>query len=569
MNEQPNHSSMMPPQSGQNTTEVRVGQRQIPVPQGQPEQPVQPVAEQISMPIMEAAQVSAMFDPVDATIPKKDGTIDINAILKEQTDAIDAGKNETINDDKRGVSIPLTSKEATEKFQHREILANLENIAEKIRDMTGPIQVIGAASQYFTANAALLTKALKRVAEMGDPENKNPQYLNGVLKPACPNITEGLANPFSNNRGKDEVFIEGNTGMAVMTALTGGMRRVILYNSGFHIVLRRLSLQQLNLFYRELTHEDYEFGKEFGMPYYLFADINIARYIVENLLPIVIAGSNYVHWQDTDKMMQQISDQDFAVILWAMGLMMHPKGATVNFVCAEDGCGHIHSERTDLGKLRLINQDLVNANMLDHFRRPGLKTDAQLEEFRKATGFNRELVFHSNDGEDKTWIVQTKQASLYDKIAVGSDYLAELRKACSLTNSADVHQCILYNLNRCFKPWIQSITLVTKDEEGKEIRFVTTNDSSEEKDRIITMILDDFQISVPDFIEKMKQYILDTKIQHIAFYFPECPKCHNEPRTGYHGYIPYDPMHAFFTLALMKLLQGASTQDQHSTKPNT
>ena len=38
----------------------------------------------------------------------------------------------------------------------------------------------------------------------------------------------------------------------------------------------------------------------------------------------------------------------------------------------------------------------------------------------------------------------------------------------------------------------------------------------------------------------------------------ECPKCHKEPATGYQGFIPYDPMRAFFTLALMKLLQGAS-----------
>ncbi len=90
-------------------------------------------------------------------------------------------------------------------------------------------------------------------------------------------------------------------------------------------------------------------------------------------------------------------------------------------------------------------------------------------------------------------------------------------------------------------------------------------DGTEEKDKIIFGLLDDFQQYVPDFADKMKEYILDTKIQHICFYFPECPKCHTEPKTSYQGYIPYDPMHAFFTLALMKLLQGASTHDTPNT----
>lgn len=508
--------------------------------------------------------VEQMFAPINTTEPAKE--LDIDKIIAEQTAAIDAGKSDVINGDKTPIPIPLSEKDQMDKYYQREIIANLANINEVIRDMTSSVQSIGNTTQFFTANANLLKEALKRVVTRKDPEEKHPEHIKEALQPTCPKVAEGLANPFAMYRGKTEVVIEGPQGVAAMEALTGGMRRVILWNSGFHILLRRLNLTQLNAFYREMNHEDYEYGKEFGMFYYLFADINIVRYIVENLLPIAIAGSNYAHWKDTEKMIQQISDQDLHVILWAMGLMLHPRGASVNFVCAEEGCGYIHNETVDLSKLRLINQDLITEEMLDYFRRSGSRTDKDLEDFRKLVNLDGELKFEVGTGLDKKiWTVHTKQANLFDKRAVGLDYLSELRKQCSLTNPTDVHMNIIYNLNRCFKPWIKSISLTVPDESGNPFTAITHNDGTEEKDKIIFGLLDDFQQYVPDFADKMKEYILDTKIQHICFYFPECPKCHTEPKTSYQGYIPYDPMHAFFTLALMKLLQGASTHDTPNT----
>ena len=505
-----------------------------------------------------------LFAPMGNTAPSEE--LNIDKIIAEQTAAIDAGKTELINTDKTPIAIPLSDKEDINKYHQREIIANLANINEVIRDMTSSVQSIGNTTQFFTANTTLLKEALQRVITRTDPEEKHPERIKELLQPSCPKVAEGLANPFSMHRGKSEVVVGGPQGMAAMEALTGGMRRVILWNSGFHILLRRLSLEQLNAFYREMNHEDYEYGKEFGMFYYLFADINIVRYIVENLLPIVIAGSNYAHWRDTEKLIQQISDQDLHVILWAMGQMLHPRGASVNFVCAEEGCGYIHNETVDLAKLRLINQDLISEEVLEYFRKSGSRTDKDLEDFRNLINLDDTLVFEVGTGLDKKiWTVHTKQANLFDKRSVGLDYLTELRKNCSLTNPTDVHMNIIYNLNRCFKPWIKSISLTVNDEDGQPKTFVNNNDGTEEMDKLIFMLLDEFQQYVPTFPDKMKQYILDTKIQHICFYFPECPKCHAEPKTGYQGYIPYDPMHAFFTLALMKLLQGASTHDTPNT----
>ena len=75
-------------------------------------------------------------------------------------------------------------------------------------------------------------------------------------------------------------------------------------------------------------------------------------------------------------------------------------------------------------------------------------------------------------------------------------------------------------------------------------------------------LLDEFQQNVDNFGDLIKDYILSTKITHIAFYYPECPDCHTVPATSYGGFIPYDPMNAFFSLGLTKLVRVASKQQQ-------
>lgn len=505
-------------------------------------------------------------EPVRAPEQEQGETlIDLEAMVTETQRIIE--NTEAINLEKMPMSIPLSDAEKLLAFQQREILKNINNIAEVARDVTGAIQSVNDAQRIYSSNFKLLMEALQRITARMEKEKP----LSEVLKRGIGGIGDGVCNPFNRYKGKENVDLEGSTGLSVITSLTGGgMRRVTLWGSGLWITLRKLPLDILNLFYREMNHADYEYGKEYGMFYYLFADLSITKYIIENLLPLVICGSNYVHWRDTDKLLQQISYQDFQVILWAMGLMMHPRGASVNFICAEEGCDHVHTEMVDLSKLRLINKELINEEMQKHFRKDTPCTDADLEEFRKVSNLNRDIVVRYSDGYDeKIWTLHLKQTSIFDYRAVGSDYNAELRRRCDPTNATDVHFHTLYNQNRCFKPWIDSVTLTVNDPDGNVKNFTFKNDGTEDMDKAIFVMLDEFQQNAPTFVEQMKQYILDTKIVHICFYFPECPKCHTEPKNSYHGYIPYDPMQAFFTLALMKLLQGASTHDTSSTSANT
>ena len=65
-------------------------------------------------------------------------------------------------------------------------------------------------------------------------------------------------------------------------------------------------------------------------------------------------------------------------------------------------------------------------------------------------------------------------------------------------------------------------------------------------------ILDEINVMYPKFADMMKDYITSTQISKIAFYYPECTKCHAVPELSNEGYLAYDPMYTFFILALRK-----------------
>lgn len=481
---------------------------------------------------------------------------DIDTIYKQYAEAMASTQSNPKNLDKMGISIPLSKIEDIQNYSLREFVQNQDKAREILNDMTSTLSSIRNSVDVFSEATNLLKEALEK---LGDKIKDSLQY-------GYKGVGDAKATVYAKYKGQDRVTLDGAKGRMAFNSLTGGMRKITLWNSGITVTLRNIPLDALNEYYREVNHADYEYGKEFGAFYYLFADLLISEHIINNLLPIVICSSNYIHWKDTEKLKQAIAWQDFHTLLWAMGLMMHPAGATVNFVCAEEGCGHVHSEFVDLSKLRLLNTELLNDEVLDHFKKPGWVTDEDLVEFRKKINLNKSIEFDYDDGNmPKHWKVNLKQASVFDFLTVGRDYNTELLRHYKGTDRTEVHQYNTYNIYRSFKPWIDSIEMTIKYDESNSQTFILNNDGTDDNDRTVYDILDQFQQYSKEFGDLMKDYILSTKISHIAFYFPECPKCHKEPVNGYHGYVPYDPMQAFFTLALIKLLRGTSTSESSNT----
>lgn len=461
--------------------------------------------------------------------------------------------------DRVGLNIPLCSFEKTEAHA-RKVFDSLTDEDPRLLDMGSEFNSLSEAVRAFTGAASLLTEALEKVA--------SKDKIKDTLQERVQSLGINKAKVSSKYKGTDSNLVSGDEAKRVFTILTGGMRRITLWNSGITLSVKNISLDILNKFLNEMNHRDYQYGREYGGYYYLYADLEITRYVIERLLPLIVCGSNYVDWKDTEKLFKAISVQDYQVIMWTLASMMYPDGSPLKFICSNPDCGHIHEERVDLSKMRLNNVSLINDEMIQHFNTTTKRyvTDEDLRNYRKISHLEKMIEFEYGDDEYslRKYRLVLRQPSLSDHVELGSRYNNELVKQVKATDIDAVRQYISCNQFRCYAPWIKSVEL-TKILDGKPVVFTIenyddNNNQIEENADTIQLILDEFQQNVYDFGDKIKDYILSTKISHIAFYYPECTECHTPIETGYGGFIPYDSVQAFFTLGLTKLIRATSKQ---------
>lgn len=530
--------------------------------------PVEEKKEEIPVAIKDSNRPIDFQDPADDMTDEEAEEISvIEEIGKEWDDAIEKdGPSAATNWDKFGISIPISDSDKVN--QHRETLLennkdNREALMKMASDMSSDWVAVDEATRYFSGAVTCLKEALENVSSK--PEDLVEKFKHNIKGRG---MAKGKLSPkyTANNVN----VLTGDDAFTAFVIETGGIRKLTLWNSGITLTLKNLSLNAISRFFNTVNHSDYHYGREYGGFYYFFADLEITKYIVENLLPLALNGSNYKHFRDHKALLDAISYQDYPIIVWALATMMYPDGATVRYVCSNPSCRKVHQDNIDLEKLRLNNIDLITDQMVEHFKPKkdangkliGWIDDSDLEKYREMLGFNKKSVEFDYDtcAGKKHWKVNFKQASLGDFIKVGEEFNADLSSQVSVTSRDEVLQFIGYNRCRCYKPWIKSIEL-TKVIDGEEKVIVVENLSSGENDQTIEMLLDDFQQHSIEFGDMVKQYIFDTKITHIAFYYPACPDCGTASETSYGGFIPYDPMNAFFNLGLTKLVLATSKSE--------
>jgi hypothetical protein len=500
-----------------------------------------------------------------------DTTVDIEAVLEEYKESVKNSDDRKLrNVDKMSLSIPLTDANSIVEMSTDVITRSLAKgtaaFATEMEDMTSDHAKIQQAGNYYSAGNEVLKTCLEKVGDTSVLKNDIAGVREGVA-------TVGTKHLDSNNPRK--VF-NGEEGYRVFATLTSGVRRITLWNSGITLTLRNIPLRQLDKYLEMVSDEKYEYGKLYGAWYYLFAGLSIDRHIIEQILPEAIVSSNYKDWQDTDKLLAQISLQDYQVILWGLACLMYPTGTTVSYVCGNKNCQRTHSERVDLGKLRLNNTKLINADMISHFSEKNKRVDDKmLEEYRKKLNMDESIEFDvsNNEGENLHYKINLKQSSIKDYLEVGKSYNAELNRQADVTNRDSVVRFITYNQNRCYRSWIKSIECKMTIDGTVVLDAVVENDTTGNNDKTIDTILDELQQRNTKFNKAIQDYIQRTKISHIAFLFEKCPYCGAVPVTSYNGYIPYDMTQAFFTLGRMKLLrisyQQNEQQDSKDTSTNT
>ena len=484
-----------------------------------------------------------------------DTTVDIDAVLAEYKESVkNSDESRLRNVDKMTLSIPLTDADSIVEMSTdvitRAIAKGTSAFAAEMEDLTSDHAHVQQASNYYSAGNEVLKRCLEKITDLDSFKNEIPGIREGTA-------TVGRKHRDPNNPHK--VF-SGDEAYRIFATLTSGVRRVYLWNSGITLTLRNVKLRELDSYLEMVSDEKYEYGKLYGAWYYLFAGLSIDRHIIEQILPTAIISSNYKDWQDTDKLLSQISLQDYQVILWTLACLMYPTGTNVSYVCGNKNCQHVHTEHVDLGKLKYQRNELINDKMIEHFSK-SIVDDKDLEQYRTYLNFDKSIEFDLNNSvADKVHFkINLKQSSLLDYLNVGKAYNAELNRQADVTNRDSVVRYITYNQNRCYRSWIKSIESTASVDGVTYLEAVVENDSTGNNDKTIDNILDELQQHQNNFNKEIQDYIQSTKITHIAFHFEKCPNCGAEPTTSYHGYIPYDMTQAFFTLGRMKLLNTSKS----------
>lgn len=491
--------------------------------------------------------------------------VDLDAVIKEYQETIQANNEDRQrNLDKIVPAIPLSEYDNLTKYAERVINESAAKgaaaLGDQLEDWLSDYHTAQGAGEYYSAANEMLKKSIATV---------KPEDLVREL----PGVAEGnayLGQKYITASKNGKVF-SGDEAYRIFATLTSGVRKVVLWNSGITLTLKNLPIRMLDQYLEAAAHDDYEYGKEYGGWYYLFSSLALDQHICEKILPNVIIGSNYKDWTDTNKLLSQISLQDYQVILWSLACLMYPTGTTINYVCAEPDCGHVHSEKVDLTKLRLNNKAMINDEMIKHFTENRHVDDAALEKYRASAHLEDSFSIDISDdpGEIKRYTFFLKQCSIADHLRVGKAYNAELKKTTEITNRDSVLRYITLNQNRNYIPWIKSIrcTLIREGQDPLDINMY--NDIAGDNDISIDMMMDEFQQRVPEFTTKLQNYIQRTAISHIAFFFEKCPKCGAKPVISYNGYIPYDMTQAFFTLGRMKLWRISYQQNEQAAGKNT
>lgn len=548
------------PQQPIQEPQVKVTQKRSPVepiPSTMPIEQPKP-AQHIDTPDISEAEFKDDKDPEDITPPDQD-TLDVDAVISEQAAAVNNGEIEVKNTEKMPLAMPLSTLDKLDAAKTRILTQDPNKAGEQMSDMVSPFSSMERSQRQLDNQFGLQTDALKMV----------PEPLKDHLKRSKGGVGDADASLSSRYKNQTRIELTDSDAFMTMATVTGGMRKVTLWNSGFSVTLRKLPLSLLNNYYNAANTRDYEYGREFGAFYYHFADLAIKEHIIENLLPAAICSSSYAHWRDTDKLLSAISVQDFPTIVWAMSCMMHPSGASVHFACGEENCDHVEVVTSDLTKLRLLNTDLITEDMVDHFKNNRLVTDEALQAYREKTKHLNKVITveYGEDLDWRKWDIHLRQISLADHVAIGRDFNAELQKNVRATNHNDVSEYTTYNISRSYKPWIEKIEMTFHTQEGDKT-LVLKNNGTPNTDSALYLALETISQNA-DLDELMKNYIISTMISHIVFYMPECPKCHKPPTVGYHGYVPFDPMRNFFTLALMKLLQAFASRASSNSQQNS
>ena len=341
------------------------------------------------------------------------------------------------------------------------------------------------------------------------------------------------------------IHLSGDAAKIAVLSRTQGLYRIMLYNSGFWITVRPLTVSDASAFVHEVDNDFKELGRILGGQFHLVLGAYLKQKVLE-ILPNVIVSSNLEDWDQPDVLGEAISMHDYDTILWGICCSMYRDGIGIGVHCTNMECRHIDANQyVDLTKACYINPDVFNEEAMTWMR--DTRVNRTLDDCLRY----RNTILKSTKTlpmDDNKVLIHMRVPSIqtYTKRSVeligkmqSAIYRAKTRKNQELQNQ------VIFHIYKMLAPWISSI--VYKNEADADVviegydAICADLEARAEQDHTL--------------YSKLEEYIRDTKCSMYCLTSIECPKCHKKPNLNSEGLFPLDVEYLFFGLTCLKLEQ--------------
>lgn len=450
-------------------------------------------------------------------------------------------------------SVILGSNDDLNEALRVEYDADTRDRKEKVSDPSDYLMAGSRALQFGvqTENQRFIQRLLNTITE----QNANIGELIKELKLARISAASYL-------KKSHDSTLSGDLGGLAVIAATQGTYRIMLYNSGFHIIVRPITIEMANDFIQEVDREFENLGRILGSFYHLPLSVYLKQKMAD-LLPQIVVGSNLKDWRNKTNLLKAISFNDYETILWALGTMLFRDGIGIGLICTNKDCRHHEiNEFVDLAKTCYLNLDKVNGEAVAWLMDSAQRSMEDIEHYKKDIIKNyREF---KPEGSQIKYVF--RDPSLKSYINHGLDLIAKLTDA--INNRTDViydddnddtvrekekaiakekQRQLSLHMYKMLIPWIDHLEV--EDNQTKEIVNVTGMEAVAASLEVRTKYSENLYNQIEDFIR-------DSRCAYFCVNHLKCPSCGKVLDYKNHEMTTLDVEYVFFCLSCLMLEQA-------------
>ena len=337
--------------------------------------------------------------------------------------------------------------------------------------------------------------------------------------------------------------LTGNDAILNSIAKTQGLLKLHLFNSGFYVVIKPFSNDELNTFYNLVDEERNELGRYIGAHYYLIDDVFMKQKFIELFCKYAVVDSNLKNWSKKKTLQKAINLQDYDTIVWGQCALLFKDGVDIDLHCANDDCRAVERVKIDLRKIRINNFELLSEEMINQVISTTPVTLDMVKKYQNSPCFTGE--FSLKDGSKL--ITNTPTLESYN--TTGEAVISKIILAINTGDEKDteiINRHYHLNMYKILAPWVTQANIY--DDDDGSLAWITKS-----KDALVTLMENDHNNANGKLYKQFLNFFFATKVSHYCYSTIKCPVCGKEAPSKLKDFTPFDVHQLFFFLAAHRI----------------